>query len=68
MRQKVLSLRGRDPGTENVVIDILLEEDHWFGWKGWLLEDRMSPKKNGICYLWMACDWVPFAYVESEVS
>lgn len=60
----VVSLRGRIKGTEHIMIDVLVDARHQFGWKGWLVEDRMNPVKNGYPLLWLAIDWVEYAYIE----
>lgn len=64
----VVSLRGRAPGTENILIDVLVDARHQLGWKGWLVEDRMNPVGNGYPLLWLAIDWVEYAYIEMAKS
>jgi len=68
---RVVSLRGRAPGTEEIVIDVVLHSYHQLGWKGWMTDDRMKPVCGcGCCgtpehpLLYLSNDWVEFAYID----
>ena len=63
MRELIVALRGRLPGTEHITVDVVLEKRHDLGWKGWLAADRTSFQKTGQSLLWLSQDWVEYGYL-----